>query len=137
MGLCDGPLLKTPEEIRPVSMAYLRLLFAGLPVVTAYNLAASMLRALGDGRTPLIAMAAASLTNIALDFWFVKDLHWGVRGAAAATIIAQCLAAGCCILRLRRVEVLRLKREDLLQFVESTGHSPIYIDLPDPRQEEV
>ena len=42
-------LLKTPEEIRPVSMAYLRLLFAGLPVVTAYNFAAAALRALGDG----------------------------------------------------------------------------------------
>ena len=105
-------LLRVPEEIRPIAVDYLRVLFAGLPVVTAYNLAASMLRALGDGRTPLIAMAAASLTNIALDFWFVKDLHWGVRGAAAATIIAQCLAAGCCILRLRQVEALRLERED-------------------------
>ena len=105
-------LLKTPEEIRPVSMAYLRLLFAGLPVVTAYNFAAAALRALGDGRTPLIAMAAASLTNIALDLWFVKELRWGVQGAAAATVIAQCLAAACCIWRLCRVEVLRLTRED-------------------------
>ncbi len=105
-------LLRVPEEIRPIAVDYLRVLFAGLPVVTAYNLAASMLRALGDGRTPLIAMAAASLTNIALDFWFVMGFHWGVRGAAAATIIAQCLAAGCCILRLCRVEALRLKKED-------------------------
>ena len=105
-------LLKTPEEIRPVSMAYLRLLFAGLPVVTAYIFAAAALRALGDGRTPLIAMAAASLTNIALDLWFVKELRWGVQGAAAATVIAQCLAAVCCIWRLCRVEVLRLTRED-------------------------
>ena len=105
-------LLRVPAEIRPIAVSYLRVLFAGLPVVTAYNLAASMLRALGDGRTPLIAMVAASLANIALDFWFVVGLRWGVRGAAAATIIAQCLAAGCCILRLRRMEALHLTRED-------------------------
>jgi len=105
-------LLRVPAEIRPIAIDYLRVLFAGLPVVTAYNLAASMLRALGDGRTPLTAMVAASLTNIALDFWFVMGFRWGVRGAAAATIIAQCLAAGCCILRLCRVEALRLKKED-------------------------
>ena len=105
-------LLRTPEEIRHISMAYLRLLFAGLPVVTAYNFAAAALRALGDGRTPLIAMAAASVTNIGLDFLFVLGFRWGVRGAAVATIIAQCLAAGCCVWRLCRIEALRLSRED-------------------------
>ena len=105
-------LLRTPEEIRHISMAYLRLLFAGLPVVTAYNFAAAALRALGDGRTPLVAMAAASVTNIGLDFLFVLGFRWGVRGAAVATIIAQCLAAGCCVWRLCRIEVLRLSRED-------------------------
>lgn len=113
--IAAGPvvaLLQTPEGIRPISMAYLRILFSGLPVVTAYNLAASILRALGDGRTPLIAMAVASLTNIGLDFLFVLGFHWGVQGAAAATLIAQCLAAFCCFLRLRRVEALRLNRED-------------------------
>lgn len=105
-------LLRTPAEIRHISMAYLRLLFAGLPVVTAYNFAAAALRALGDGKTPLMAMVAASLTNIALDFLFVLGFHWGVRGAAIATIIAQCLAAACCIWRLCRIEVLRLSWED-------------------------
>ena len=68
-------LLRVPAEIRPIAIDYLRVLFAGLPVVTAYNLAASMLRALGDGRTPLTAMVAASLTNIALDFWFVMGFR--------------------------------------------------------------
>ncbi len=105
-------LLQTPEEIRPISIAYLRILFAGLPVVTAYNFSAAALRALGDGRTPLVAMVAASLANIALDFLFVLDFRWGVQGAAAATVIAQCLAALCCIWRLARIEVLRLSRED-------------------------
>ena len=46
-------LLGTPDHIYPIGMAYLRVLFAGLPVVTAYNLCACILRSLGDSRTPL------------------------------------------------------------------------------------
>ena len=105
-------LLKTPAEIRPISMEYLRILFAGLPIVMAYNLAAAVLRALGNGKQPLIALVIASLTNIVLDFLFVMGFHWGVQGAAAATLIAQCLSAGYCIWHICRIEVLRLKRQD-------------------------
>ena len=105
-------LLKTPGEIRPVSMAYLRILFGGLPIVMAYNLAAAVLRALGNGRQPLIAMVIASLTNIILDFLFVMEFQWGVQGAAAATLIAQCLSAVYCIWHIRRIRELRLKKED-------------------------
>lgn len=105
-------LLNTPDEIRPISMSYLRILFGGLPIVMVYNVAASILRALGNGRTPLIAMVVASLTNIALDFLFVMGFSWGVQGAAIATLIAQCLAALYCIWHIRRISVLQLKKED-------------------------
>lgn len=105
-------LLRTPEEIRPISMAYLRILFAGLPVVMVYNLAAAILRALGNGRKPLIAMVIASLTNIVLDLVFVMVLHWGVQGAAIATLIAQCLSAAYCIWHICHIEVLQIKKED-------------------------
>lgn len=105
-------LLRTPEEIRPISMAYLRILFAGLPVVMAYNLSAAILRALGNGRKPLIAMVVASLTNIVLDFLFVMGFGWGVQGAAIATLIAQCLSAFYCIWHIRRIDAIRLERGD-------------------------
>lgn len=104
--------LRTPEEIRPISIAYLRILFGGLPIVMAYNLAAAILRALGNGRKPLIAMVIASLTNIALDFLFVMGFGWGVQGAAAATLIAQCLSAAYCVWHISRIEVLKIRRED-------------------------
>ena len=105
-------LLKTPEEIQPVSMAYLRILFAGLPIVMAYNLAAAILRALGNGKTPLVAMVIASLTNILLDFVFVMGFDWGVQGAAAATLIAQCLSAVYCIRHICRIPLIHLTRND-------------------------
>ena len=106
-------LLGTPEDIRPMSTAYLVVLFSGLPVVMAYNLLAGILRALGDGRSPLYAMIVASGVNIALDVLFVLGFGWGVASAAAATVIAQGCSCLFCLFRLRQVEFLRLRRSDL------------------------
>lgn len=106
-------LLETPDRILGNSELYLRILFSGTPILAFYNLAACVLRALGDGRTPLNAMILASLTNIGLDVLFVVGFGWGIPGAASATLIAQASAAVFCLLRLRRISFLRLGREDL------------------------
>ena len=81
---CEGligtatELLRVPGEIRPMAVAYLRIMFGGIPIVMAYNLVASVLRALGDGKTPLLAMVVAAFTNIGLDFLFVTSALAGV-----------------------------------------------------------
>ena len=81
--------LQTPEDINPDTILYLRILFSGIPIVVAYNLLASMLRAIGDSKTPLIATAIAAASNIVLDLLFVCVFGWGIAGAAEATLIAQ------------------------------------------------
>lgn len=106
-------LLETPDRILGGSELYIRILFSGIPILALYNLAASVLRALGDGRTPLNAMILASLTNIALDVLFVVGFGWGIPGAAGATLIAQAAAAVFCLTRLRKISFLRLRREEL------------------------
>ena len=103
-------LLKAPEQITPLACAYLRVIFWGIPIMMIYNMAASILRALGDSKTPLYAMLAASATNIALDLLFVIGFNWGVRGAAAATVLAQVLASAYCIAAIRKIQVLRMDR---------------------------
>ena len=103
-------LLKAPEQITPLACAYLRVIFWGIPIMMIYNMAASILRALGDSKTPLYAMLAASATNIALDLLFVLAFNWGVRGAAAATVLAQVLASAYCIAAIRKIQVLRMNR---------------------------
>lgn len=114
-------LLSTPETILPLSVRYLRILFAGIPVVIAYNLLASILRALGDGRTPLLAMIVAAFLNIALDLLFVMGFGFGVAGAAAATVIAQSGSGIYCLLRIRRIEFLKLEKEDFRRERGLTG----------------
>ncbi len=106
-------LLDTPSDILPMALLYLRILFAGIPIVMTYNLLASLLRALGDGRTPLYAMVVASVLNILLDILFVAGFHTGVGGAAAATLIAQAMAALYCLRVILRMEILRIRPSHL------------------------
>lgn len=106
-------LLSTPTDIRPMAVSYLTVLFSGIPVVMAYNLMAGLLRALGDGRTPLYAVLMATCVNIGLDILFVIGLGWGVSSAAAATLIAQGCSCLFCLARLKRIDFLRLSKEDM------------------------
>ena len=92
---CQMPLvlLNTPDNIIGMSLIYLRIVFCGIPIVAAYNIFASVLRALGNSRTPLIAMIIAAFINVVLDLVFVAGFNWSVAGAALATVIAQAFSA--------------------------------------------
>lgn len=105
-------LLNTPDNVLPGSLSYLRIIFSGSVIVTAYNMMASILRAMGDSRTPLYAMLVASVVNIGLDLLFVMGFHWGIPGAAAATVIAQVCSCLFCLAVLRRMSVLRMTKTD-------------------------
>lgn len=105
-------MLNTPDAIIGMSLIYLRIVFCGVPVVAAYNIFAGVLRSLGNSRTPLIAMIIAAGINIVLDLIFVAGFHMGVAGAALATIIAQSFSALYCFIILRKIDIVRVTRED-------------------------
>lgn len=115
-------LLQTPEEVLPVALRYIRIFFAGTPIVMAYNVFAATLRAMGDGKTPLYAMIVASVTNIVLDVLFVIVLPFGIAGAAVATLIAQVVSAFYCYAALRRMEGMQFVKSDFLLTKKSTIH---------------
>lgn len=106
-------VMDTPLAIRQLSVRYLIVLFSGFPVVMAYNLMAGILRALGDGRSPLYAMVVACVVNIGLDLLFVAGFGWGVEGAAVATVIAQICSCLFCLLRLKKLDFIRPSRADM------------------------
>jgi len=106
-------ILDTPAAILPIARSYLVIMFAGLPIVMAYNLMAGMLRALGDGRSPLYAMVIASVTNVVLDLLFVAKFGWGVEGAAAATLIGQAVSCVYCFAVLKNIEIMSVSKADL------------------------
>ena len=95
-------LMGTPADILPDAITYMRMMCLSVPLVGVYNYAASMLRALGDSRTPLYFLIVACLLNVALDLFCVRTLGMGVFGAALATMLAQLLAGvGCMAFALR------------------------------------
>lgn len=106
-------LLQVPENLFSYANTYSRIVLAGIPAMMFYNYCASVLRSIGDSKTPLISMIIASLTNIALDCIAVFALNWGIGGAAIATVLAQCLAGAVCMVKMLRSPQLRFGRKHM------------------------
>lgn len=102
-------LLKTPADVFNDASIYLITLLSGTVVISAYNMAAAILRAFGDGKTPLIAMVIAAILNIFLDVTFVVLCKWGVFGAAIASVISQFVSFIYCLLRIFKIESIKIK----------------------------
>ncbi len=106
-------LLQVPAGLRPMAELYSRIILGGIPAMLFYNFGSSVLRAVGDSKTPLMAMIAASVTNIVLDCVAVFALGWGIAGAAAATVFSQVLAGTWCLAKILRSPMLRVSRDNL------------------------
>ena len=110
------PLLKlmnTPENIMGDAHTYIKIIYGGVVATVAYNLIASILRALGDSKTPLYFLIVSSVLNVVLDLVFIINFKMGVAGAAYATIISQGVSAILCLIyTYKRFTILRLKKED-------------------------
>lgn len=103
----------TPEAILPYSITYMRMSCIGVPFIGIYNYASSMLRALGDSRTPLYYLIVSCILNVCMDLLFVRAFGMGVFGAAFATIIAQFISGlGCLTYALRKNSYFRLNSSD-------------------------
>ena len=95
--------LQVPETVYGLMRDYLWVIFTGICATFLYNYFASLLRALGNSVAPLLFLAVSALLNIGLDLAFVLVFHWGVKGAAAATVISQYVSGlGLCAYTLAR-----------------------------------
>lgn len=97
VGLVFAPamleIMNTTEDTMADSTLYLRIVFLSMIPSMVYNVGSSILRAIGDSRSPLYFLAAACLVNVVLDLAFVLIFHMGVAGVAIATSIAQAVSA--------------------------------------------
>lgn len=102
--LCRNILvwMNTPADIIDSSYVYLLITFLGIPATFLYNLLASIIRALGDSKTPFYFLILATLLNIALDFVFILLFDWRVAGAALATLVSQLVATVSCWVYMRK-----------------------------------
>lgn len=107
-------LLGVPEAELPAAVLYLHIYCAGLIFQFVYNIAAAILRALGDSKVTLYFLLVSSCLNIVLDLIFVIGLRAGVAGAAWATVISQAASAVISVIYMfRRYEILRFRLREL------------------------
>ena len=107
-------LLDTPDTIMGDAVAYMQIMCVGLVFVSLYNYASSMLRALGDSRTPLYFLIFSCLLNTGLDVLFVYGLNMSVVGAGIATVISQFVSGiSCLVYAIKRNEYFRMTRENM------------------------
>lgn len=107
-------LLNCPENILPDSVIYMRTTVCGIIFVAYYNGVASILRALGDSKSPLYFLILSSVVNLALDLVFVLCFGWEVFGVALATCISQAVSAvASAVYAYRRIDYFRLTKSEI------------------------
>ena len=107
-------LMGVPEDLLPDATTYMRMSCLGVPLVAVYNYSSSMLRSLGDSKTPLYFLVFSSFLNVALDLLFVCVFGMEVFGAALATIIAQVISGvGCLAYAVKHNPYFHLEKDDM------------------------
>lgn len=107
--------MNTPRDIFGMSYTYIMIICAGMATQVLYNLMSSILRAIGNSRTPLYFLILSAVLNIFLDLLFVVTFHMGVAGAAYATVVSQGVSGFLCLVYTAiRVPVLRLHAADFV-----------------------
>ncbi len=99
----------TPDNVRELSAVYMRIYFGGIVFMLVYNFAASILRAAGDTKSPLIFLSIAGVVNVVLNLIFVTVFHMNVAGVALATTASQAVSAVLVVMALmKRTDACRL-----------------------------
>ncbi len=108
LGLLMAPMclrwMRTPEEILPSAVGYLRLYLLSLISIVSYNIGSGILRALGNTRSPMLYQLFGGIANLLGNTLFIYCLNWGVQGAALATACSQGLAALLTVAHLCRMK---------------------------------
>ena len=123
-------MMKTPENVLPLSAKYMRIYFCGMTFTMVYNFCASILRAAGDTKSPLFFLMISGVINVVLNVFFVVVFHMTVDGVALATIISQAISAVLVVVALmRRTDACKLSLKQM-RFYKQPFLKIIRIGLP-------
>ena len=105
--------MNIPKSIYHDAYWYTEIIFLGLIITTTYNMLASIIRALGDSKTPLYFLIISSIANIFLALLFIRQFHLGVAGSAVAVILSQALSVILCLIFVKyKFPILNLSKQD-------------------------
>ncbi|MGM9759593.1 MAG: MATE family efflux transporter [Parabacteroides sp.] len=123
--------MQTPDAIFEGAYDYLFVTFLGIPCTFFYNVLSSIIRALGDSRTPFWFLLLSTLMNILLDLVCILVLGWGVTGAAIATVFSQGVSALLCYLYMvRKFPILQATSPDDRRFHRGLAGTLLAMGVP-------
>ena len=115
-------VMSTPEEAVSGTRIYLTICFIGIPFITAYNIISSIVRGMGDSKSPMYFIAIACVTNIALDYLFIGAFHMGAAGAALGTTCSQTVSVIIALLVIMKKKTgISLSKNDFKMDKETMG----------------
>lgn len=123
-------LIRTPENIFEGAYLYLLVTFIGVPCTFFYNLLSSIIRAMGDSKTPFWFLLFSTILNVLLDLFCILVLEWGVLGAAVATVFSQGISAILCYVYMyRHFRILKNTVEER-KFQPKIARNLLFIGVP-------
>jgi len=116
-------LMGSPDDVIDMATTYVRVYFAGMPLILLYNFTSAIMRAYGDNKRPLYFLTASGILNVVLNLVFVLCFHMSVEGVAIATFVSQGVAAFMnlhCLMRIDngcRIEIkkTRVHKKELFE----------------------
>jgi len=129
---CDDILqgMKTPTDIFPYANIYLFITFASIPFNLIYNQLSSIIRALGDSKTPFYFLLASSFLNIIFDLLFILLFSWGVAGAALATALSQAMCIWGIVKVMRRKYSILYSANEHFQYSSKQTSKLLTMGIP-------
>ncbi len=134
------PLLKLMQldpDVLPEAVTYMKIIFIGMPFSFTYNAYSSLLRGLGDAKTPTVFLIISTLVNIVLDLLFIAGLGWGVGGAAVATILSQAFASVLILIYVyKKVPLMAIRRKEWI-FDKELFSASVKLGIPSGIQQTI
>ena len=122
--------MQTPTDIYDQAYGYIVVIFLGLFATMIYNMLSSILRAIGDSKTPLYFLILSSVINILLDLLFITQFHMGAPGAAYATVIAQFISGIACFIYMKKKTDILTFEHDEKRFQKAMCQKLLQMGLP-------
>jgi len=134
------PLLKLMQldpDVLPEAVIYMKIIFIGMPFSFTYNAYSSLLRGLGDAKSPTVFLIVSTLVNIVLDLIFIAGFVWGVAGAAIATIMSQAVASVLVLVYVyKKVPLMAVRKKEWV-FDKELLKASIKLGIPSGLQQTI
>ena len=123
-------ITRTPEEVIPQAVSYFRIYIGGTFLFVTFNSIISILRGVGESIRPMVFILITTVLNVLLDLLFILVLHWGIEGAARATVLAQGIGMCIALVYVNNTHPLfSIKKKDML-FDSRLFRESLRIGLP-------